>query len=154
MFTTASRNTPLSNPTSRRGIDCTKLKICTTIHRHRFVTPTVVCRTGHVLFFGPSRRHLRTPGRNFSRCWFCALFSVLNSHFCVLPCSWLFRARTFAVLFPFALLFQFHTPSFLSHSWFPFTLLVSFHTPSFLSHSWFPFTLLVSFHTPSFLSHS
>ncbi len=31
MFTTASRNTPLSNPTGRRGIACTKLKICTTI---------------------------------------------------------------------------------------------------------------------------
>ncbi len=31
MFTTASRNTSLSNPTSRRGIVCTKLKICTTI---------------------------------------------------------------------------------------------------------------------------
>ncbi len=38
---TASRNTPLSNPTGLRGIACTKLKICTTIHRHRFVTPTV-----------------------------------------------------------------------------------------------------------------
>jgi hypothetical protein len=41
MFTTASRNTSLSNPTRHRGIVCTKLKICTTIHRHRFVTPTV-----------------------------------------------------------------------------------------------------------------
>jgi hypothetical protein len=41
MLTTASRNTPLSNPTGRRGIDCTKLKICTTIHRHRFVNLTV-----------------------------------------------------------------------------------------------------------------
>jgi hypothetical protein len=41
MFTTASRNTPPSNPSGRRGIACTKLKICTAIHRHRFVTPTV-----------------------------------------------------------------------------------------------------------------
>jgi hypothetical protein len=47
MFTTASRNAPLSNPTGCRGIDCTKLKICATIHWHLFLTPTVLFFISH-----------------------------------------------------------------------------------------------------------
>ncbi len=68
---TASRNNPLSNPTGPRRIACTKLKICTKMHRHRFVTPTVyTCidiyihiyttvsnskrkTEGHAIFFNP-----------------------------------------------------------------------------------------------------
>jgi hypothetical protein len=48
---TASRNNPLSNPTGPRRIACTKLKICTKMHRHRFVTPTVVTSKNAIILF-------------------------------------------------------------------------------------------------------
>ena len=44
-FKYISRNTPFSNATGHRGVACTKLKICTSKHRHRIVSATVQCLT-------------------------------------------------------------------------------------------------------------